>query len=319
MTPLPPPSDDPVGTTVSSPSLRCRVAGRSVVKPRNDSFDRGGATQWRANEDRFHVVQSDDGVRAAVADGAGSSGLLCGAWAEELVTRLPEAPLRDLAALDSWLAGFALTFRGEGVASLTDCAARRSKFVREGSCATLTAAWLGVDQDGAVLDWLAYGDSPIMIFDGCGALLEAHPGDPATLDRDPWLLNWKDVVSPKGLAGGRLRLPNPATVVLASDGIGQHLLLRALADRSLRPIEGGAEGRAFRLARAIADAAPSLAPPLADARRALDSQQDFTRWIESLEAAGLMANDDATLLVIDVDSAYIVATGHPVEPEPEMS
>ena len=56
--------------------------------------------------------------------------------------------------------------------------------------------------------------------------------DPSTLgemERDPHLLNWKNLAKDAHLRAGKRQSTGPATVILASDGIGQLVLFRYLA------------------------------------------------------------------------------------------
>ena len=292
--------------------VRWSIVAQSAVKPRNDSFFDAGVRRWRANEDRFHVRQGADGVAAAVADGAGSSGLFCGAWAEALVTRLPDRPIIDLPELDAWLAGFSLDFRREYTARLAADPAKRAKFVREGSCATLAACWLGLGGDGPELDWLAYGDSPLLVFDRGTVpprLVACHPARLAAFDRDPHLLNWRDVPVAAGLGVGHLALPAAASVILASDAIGQSLLWRHFAagsngagDPMAEEFQGlcAAESRLSTAARAHL-ARPADTDLIAGLRRHLGSQAAFSAMMRQSCVDGLLANDDATVVLIDVD------------------
>ena len=286
---------------------------QSVVKPRNDSFAVAAGTVWRANEDRYQVRAGRNGVVAAVADGAGASGLFCGAWAEALVRCLPDAPLVDLAGLDAWLAGFTLDFRNEFAGHLAGQRAKHGKFVREGSCAALAACWLLEGDGGVSVGWLGYGDCPVLVFDRTGIrpkLLVSHPDTMADLGRDPHLLNWKDLPVANGLRTGRVELPPRASVVLASDGIGQYLLLRHLAAaparrrprlaRDLRCLAKSDDGgRVARLAQAHL-AAPRI-DALAELRDHLTAEAAFAALVRRLHDDRLLVNDDATLVLIDVD------------------
>lgn len=295
------------------PEVRTAVFAQTAVKPRNDSFPGAAATVWRANEDRFQIGQGPHGLFAAVADGAGSSGLYCGAWAETLVRRLPDHPIRNLPGLDAWLAGFSLDFRETHGARAAADPAKRAKFIREGSCATLAAAWLGRRGGRPSVTWLAYGDSPVMIFDRTTApprLVACHPGRLAAFDRDPQLLNWRDLPVAAGLAAGIIDLPAKAAVVLATDAVGQFLLLSHFAAgapgppgmaEDFRRLAGG-EGRLSSLARAHQAAGSRSADGLEDLRRHLDSPADFAALVRRRWDDGLLANDDATVVMIEIET-----------------
>jgi len=292
--------------------------GQSVTKPRNDSFKDGAATVWRRNEDRFRISETATGVLAAVSDGAGASGLYCGAWAEALVARLPDRPLTGLVDLNGWLDGFCLDFqRGLAAQAKTD-PRKHSKFVQEGSFATLAACWLERSGPKVSCRWLAYGDSPLLVFDRTGgepALVACHPDRLAVFDRDPQLLNWKTLPEPSALKAGEVALPARATVVLASDGIGQYLLLRHLAAlqagngagallAELRRLAAEPGSRVGAAATAhLAGPPPGFAEELAELGNALATEPAFAALVAARCEAGLLANDDATLIMIDIESA----------------
>ena len=275
--------------------LSWTAQGRSVVKPRNDSFTSGDTVLWRRNEDRFRLVKTPDGVMAAISDGAGGAGLFCGPWAETLVTRLPKSPLAGLKALNQWMDGFCLTFRAEYAERSKATPARHSKFIREGSFATLVAGWLTYRQGRVMLRWLGYGDSQMMVFDRTGrqpVLAASYPTTLSALDRAPFLLNWKDMPREASLHGGEMALPDRATVVLASDGIGQYLLLRTLASLA-RPASAtgmlgefqrlsGGESKLGQAARAHrATPPPCVSTELATLRDSLSPGYDGSRSTSS--------------------------------------
>lgn len=322
------PGNDVDAAPVSSPArMTWSVSARSAAKPSNDSYRQAGDVVLRRNEDRYRLAESDDAVLAAVSDGAGSSGMFCGAWAETLVERLPQAPLSGLDDLNRWMEGFWEDFSIRTKKSAAQDAGKLSKFVREGSYATLAACWLRKRNDGISMNWLGYGDSPIYVFDRSGgeaALALCYPSGLAALERDPHLLNWKDLPRDAHLRVGTMELTGPATVILASDGIGQFVLMRYLAGACLRGAEGApgtgvsaptqelvveyrrlvqtGKGKLADMARTHLDApGPGFEAELATLRAGLASEEDFNRAIRDRHGRGLMSNDDATVIMIDID------------------
>ncbi len=304
----------PSGKVVASWLARART----TVKPRNDSYETGARTLWRRSEDRLRLSSSGGGVLAAVSDGAGASGLFCGAWAEELVGRLPAAPLSSIDDLNRWLDGFCLKFRQTTLAQCKSDPPKHSKFVREGSFATLSACWLSADDSGVTAHWLGYGDSPLLVFDRTGnepELVLAHPVSLAAFDRDPHLLNWMAVPEAQRLSAGKLLLPARATVVLASDGIGQYVMLRHLAAAGRAGSAPGAalakefaglaqrgEGRLATAAKAhAARPAASAAEAHAALWASLSDDAGFTALVASRCDEGLLANDDSTVIMIETE------------------
>ncbi|HIJ38804.1 MAG TPA: hypothetical protein HPP80_07895 [Rhodospirillaceae bacterium] len=303
-----------------TPAAIWTVQGQSVVKPGNDRFTIAGTEVWRANEDRFHINQKPDRLLAAVADGAGASGLFCGAWAETLVSRLPDDPLQTLTALDSWMAGFCLDF-GRNQAAAT-AGRQHSKLVREGSCSTLTACWLKTTDFGCHLHWLGYGDSPLLLLDRTdGApdrLLEWHPRPLRLLQRDPHLLNWKDVPTDAGFRSGTLNLERRTCMILATDAVGLYLLSCYHAQNARLTGSSSAHQSFLHEFEEMQDrkggrrdlvGQPSgfFSSEIQSLRQALLTETSFAIWLTDRYQKGLIANDDATVIIIDVEF-----------PEPEM-
>ncbi len=297
------------------PGLACEARGRSAAKPRNDSFQQGERLEWRQNEDRFRLQRSRTGLLAAVSDGAGGSGLFCGPWAETLVARLPSLPIAGIDGLNRWMDGFCLAFRSDHLQKTLSQPVKHGKFVREGSFATLAACWLSFQRGKAAMRWLGYGDSQILVFDRTGAkpvLAAAYPPTLAVLERSPALLNWKDLPDKSRLRTGALLLPPRATIAVASDGMGQFLLFSYLAGHApgLRDSRMAKEfarlsGNDSRLGEAIRahrrHPRTPFAKVLEQARAALKSDAAFCAYVQARHRDGLLANDDATLLLIDHD------------------
>ena len=320
-----PPSDikKSVGAPLTTPGGRVAATwtarARTTVKPRNDSYESGAQMVWRRSEDRIRLSATDQGVLAAVADGAGASGLYCGAWAETLVDRLPTTPISSIDDLNLWLDGFCLEFRKTIVTQCKADPPKHSKFVREGSFATLSACWLGATEKGIAAHWLGYGDSPLLIFDRTGNevdLILAHPASLAAFDRDPHLLNWTVMPEALRLSAGKVMLPARATVVLATDGIGQYLMLRYLAAarkparapvgvglaEEFRRLSQSAEGRLATAVKAHAARPSSGAPEmLAATWQDLASDGTFAALVATQCDNGLLANDDSSLIIIEIE------------------
>ena len=301
---------------VSTPGQSWSVHAVSVVKPGNDSYSvSNGADVVRANEDRWRVTDDGDALLAAVADGAGASGLFCGPWAQALVDRLPTACMDQWQQLDDWLAGVGDSFRQDQQARLGAQSVQRTKFIREGSYATLMAAWLQDCAGQVTLRWLGYGDSMMLVFvpgTDCHCLQQLYPVDWAAIQRSPFLLNWKDIPQRDALAVGQAAVPAGAIVALASDALGQYLLLRYLASPQGRdhPLWGQfqalqtGDSKLADLAKAHgAQATDDWAQDWDRMRTAMASPADFAQWVQARHRAGLMANDDSTLVVIEIAAA----------------
>ena len=299
---------------------------QSVAKPCNDYFGTGADVLWRNSEDRYRLIVSSDQIVAGVADGAGSCGLFCGAWAQRLLNHLPTTPSTDHAALNRWLDGCWENFYQEFKQQAAPDPAKHSKFVREGSFSTLIVCWLSRRNDGVSMHWLGYGDSPLYVFvpDEDGITLDAgHPSSLMAFERAPHLLNWKELPNAEYLRTGTLDLPPRATVVVASDGIGQFVVLRYLSHLYNRRVKGdavktsslggrllaefqdlitnGASGFADLARVHLTDSNADFARDLATLRASLKTEDAFAEMIRRVHEGGLAANDDASLIMIDVD------------------
>ncbi|CAK0756207.1 hypothetical protein CCP2SC5_210024 [Azospirillaceae bacterium] len=306
--------------SASTAKIEWTVRGQSVVKPRNDSFIAGDQILWRKNEDRLRLSETESGFLAAVSDGAGASGLFCGAWAETLLDHLPDRHLTGPEDLNSWLDGFCLDFYHIFSKQTKSDPRKHSKFVREGSFATLATCRLERKNAKAICFWSAYGDSSILIFDrtkGDVRLIFGYPETLSAFDRDPHLLNWKTQPTPSLFKTGEITLPKRATVVLASDGVGQFLFLRYLAtlpvdaqsDALLAEFHALAEktGSGSRVGSAISahltNPAASFVDEMAEIRNVLAAEASFASWVEKRCEENLLPNDDATIVMIDVESS----------------
>lgn len=303
-----------------------KTLGGTTEKPINDQFKSGDQIVWRKNEDRFRVADSDSYVVASVADGAGSSGMFCGAWAEALVEKLPQSPILDIDGLNGWMDGFWQDFSGEHKQKAQADAVKLNKFVREGSCSTLAACWLSREADDALrLHWLGYGDSPIYAFDhgeDGPTLINAFPETLGALESDPYLLNWKDLPKESHLKAGQMELKGPTTVVLASDGMGQFVLLRYLADLHFRQqamglasmagssvkllgefrqmLNSGSGKLAGLVKNHVETANDGFDTELGQLRAALKTETGFLEKVKDIFDKGLQPNDDSTLVMIDI-------------------
>ncbi|MBF0562151.1 MAG: hypothetical protein HQL37_09045 [Alphaproteobacteria bacterium] len=302
------------------------ASGCSVAKPSNDILGPGGVGGMRKNEDRLRLVEIENVLLAAVADGAGSSGLYCGQWAQALLDNLTKSPIRSLGGLSRWMDGFWKTFATSARAQAAPFPAKFTKLVKEGSCSTLAACWMRTNDNGGVdLRWLGYGDSLFAAFqwqDGELVMVACNPTSLGLFDRAPYLLNWKDLPAASSLHLGNMSLPPGTIVVLGSDGLGQFILLRfltalnardadaepvtgparALLDEYRRMVQTGGSKMADAARRHIAVPCVDFAADLEELRMALDSEAAFAERVRYWHGQGLLVNDDATLILIDVST-----------------
>ena len=299
--------------TITLPNWQAIAA--STVKPHNDYFEHTDqAGVWRSCEDRF--VLTDNAM--AVSDGAGGVGLYCGAWAEMLVNNLPNKALHSSNEIDKWIGTFWKKFQLAGKELAGDDFTKYSKFVQEGSFATLSGIWLSEreteeeeeeEEEEKVIDleWLVYGDSPFLLFDEDDNLITTSHSSLTELEQDPYLLNWKDLADGSKVKADKLEISKKTTVVLASDAIGEFVLFRNLLTNSqqhplleelLQLAETGI-GRVAELARKHTHhRSYQYGDKLEDLVEILNNQESFEDFVQTQYKKNLLANDDSTLVII---------------------
>jgi len=303
----------------------------TVEKPNNDLLvTTSGNLVERNNEDRFRLsCTADGGIVAGVSDGAGGQGLYCGDWAERLLTRLPQSPIDTDTQLNEWLDSFWEEFQQEFKERARIDPFLFRKFVKEGSYATLAAMWLRPDVNGIKLNALLYGDSALFVWrlaDGRPALRIAYPDKATTFLHDPYLLNWQAAAKSEKLEVLVDFAVAPGdTIVMASDGMGQYLLLRSLygtplAEQSEIASQLAQEVEEIRvshpnklavLARAHAqDHGPSFAEEFSVIRQGFGDVEAFAKFIGQRFQKGLLPNDDCTLVIVNIGTDPV--TGFPL-------
>lgn len=299
----------------------CQAWGASIEKPHNDVLvTNGGELVARKNEDRFRLGFAVPGALiAGVSDGAGGQGLFCGDWAETLLGQLPPCPIETGVELNNWLEGFWERFQQTFKERAKSDPFVYRKFVKEGSYATLAAAWLTRDETGAKFGALVYGDSPLFVWslaEECPTLRLLCPSNLSAFLHDPHLLNWRDEAQSERLQTlSNINLTPGEAIVLASDGIGQYLLFRYLygspiADQSDAALHLRATAEELRieqsskLSRLIQahEAEPDLsfADEFALLRRGFGNIETFADFIGERFERGLVPNDDCTVVVVSV-------------------
>jgi hypothetical protein len=172
--------------------------------------------KYLPNEDRW-VVKSPV---YAVADGAGGTGILCGEWAEQLVTNLPNEPFIDFTAFVAWLEPLAEAFILQHEQTLQADTHQLKRFYQEGSACTLAVLWELPNE----VRWLTYGDSLVVYQDTNGAVQSFPYQDPNQFSGGTHLLNWMSLPNETVWATGSFPKTPNAHYYLATDAVGKHLL-----------------------------------------------------------------------------------------------
>ncbi len=314
------------------------VTAATCVKPKNDILYTAQGVAARLSDDRMTVSWrgadeglADDNLLVAVSDGAGSSGIFSGEWAEYLIRYLPSAPLSNLAALESWIEGFCWDFKERYGRLASSDGFKKKRFVSEGSCATLSSAWIAKQEGGGIrADLCVYGDSPAFRFsvqaDGVYRLQDVYLPSPPDrrlqgFMRDPHLLNWNANANGLHALFTETELQAGDVLVMCSDGIGQYVLLSYLTSTDvqesssdlteqlldeLKDVVDRDPGAFGRLARAYCDrkAAPVwFSDVIKELRRHMVDTGAFSDHMAVLLSEDLIANDDCSLILVDVPFA----------------
>lgn len=165
-----------------------------------------------------------DDTLMAVADGAGGVGIFAGEWAAHMLQHLPENPFSNADDFINWTSQRWEAFY-QGIDALTLTSEVKSKFIEEGSLATLAVAWLRHAEDLTIADVFIYGDSAVILYDPAANVLRALPDDLLTYTSNPYLINWKHDPTPEGFRKTTLEVLPGQDLLIVSDAIAQYLLL----------------------------------------------------------------------------------------------
>jgi serine/threonine protein phosphatase PrpC len=158
------------------------------------------------------------GDLCSLADGAGGTGILCGEWAEYILSKLPSAPISSFATFLDWFEQYAEDFVNQHEADLKVDLFKLRKFYEEGSACTLAALW----RDGGKAYWLTYGDAHV--FHIRESSFQCAPYQSREeFSRGTHLLNWKSLPNPEGVRFGIFTLESDSTLLLATDEVSKHL------------------------------------------------------------------------------------------------
>jgi hypothetical protein len=160
----------------------------------------------------------------AVADGAGGVGIFAGEWAAYLLENLPETPFLNCDDFILWTSQLWEAFY-QRIDAMPLASEVKSKFLEEGSLATLAVAWLRHAEDRTIADVFIYGDSAVILYDPAANVLRALPDDLLTYTSNPYLINWKHDPTPEGFRKTTLEVHPGQDLLIVSDAIAQYLLL----------------------------------------------------------------------------------------------
>jgi hypothetical protein len=254
------------------------------------------------SEDRFRVEEN----LLAVADGAGGTGIFAGEWAAYLLENLPDAPFVTPKDVDTWLEGIWEVFYNQYE---SQCANGdiRSKFLEEGSFATLATVWLSKAKSGYQAHYRIFGDSVVLLFHPQNGLEFCSHPDLRIFAESPDLLNWKEAPRLDALMLGNFPIATNSILLLCSDALEQYLLLTHALYREKTHGEAGQlpqlramPVRLSALLESLENAKYGdkdwLKEVLFPLQQASKSEKDFKTYLYDLVQKGHLATDDYTLV-----------------------
>ena len=248
------------------------------------------------NEDALRV---GDGF-IAVSDGAGGCGLFCGEWSNYLLKHLSEEkPITSFDDLDSLIERIWEPFyKDHERIVLEQDGLSQNKFYKEGSCATLAAAWLCPD---SICKWAAYGDSAVFHYNKSTDCLEYSFTHLEDFSNPPYLISCKDPLVKEGFKSGEWSIDDNSRVFIASDALAHYILLMFMAthpewdkESRQRIIEANSQDLAMlQLAESMNESFPELVEELLAYTE--DEGGAFRSFLVSQHQLGLLDIDDYTL------------------------
>ena len=155
----------------------------------------------------------------AVSDGAGGGGVFAERWSQYLVEHLPDKPIADYQAFDSWIDDIWEPFYNECEAQAKDIGGMfLNKFYDEGAFATLVAVW----SDGR---WIRYGDSVAFCYNWKTHELQSSFRRLADFNNPPYLINCKEPLSEEGFNSGAFKMDDDGVMFVASDALAHYILM----------------------------------------------------------------------------------------------
>ena len=250
------------------------------------------------NEDSFKSL--DDFI--AVSDGAGGCGLFANKWSKYLIDHIDETePIGNFKNLDSWIDSIWQPFYNEHeLLAKEQDGIFQDKFYKEGSCATIAAAW---KTSVIEVKWATYGDSVVFHYNRATDFMETSFSHLDDFAKSPCLISCKDPLTENGFKAGKFVIGPDSLVFAASDSISHYMILMYMASHP--DWEKETRERIFKSQSndatmlAIAD---SIKKPFSELIEQLvellDSQEDFEFFARQQNAQGLLDIDDYTLVMM---------------------
>jgi hypothetical protein len=240
----------------------------------------------------------------AIADGAGGVGIFAAEWANFLLGKLPEKPFAESNDMILWANEIWEEFY-QDIDNQDLGIDIRSKFIEEGSLATLIAAYY----DGKRLRTISYGDSALLLYNAKKNTLRALPSELNTYVKNPFLINWKEEILPEGIKIIDFSWKKQEQLLLCSDALAQFLLLAFAClnpksdwETQLFDLQKTHQShRIFQFVESInqyynkdAGFDKDIWSPLCEA---MQNEENFKKYVYQLCEQGLIPNDDYTAIL----------------------
>lgn len=264
-------------------------------------------TQYTARraDKAVDAATNEDAVLAkpniiAVSDGAGGCGIFADRWSEYLLSKLTEKPFATFTEFSQWTDQIWQEFYNDIERGLSQYSPIvQNKFNNEGSYATLAAVWHNTQN--STIDWCCYGDSAIFVYrPSTGKMVFMSCIEIETYNRNPHLINWKDIPSEKHFREGKVAIETTDMVFCASDALSCMLTMSYYASQDREQLLkcSNSDTRLAHHAREILEWSTThkfyedmLKPLIA----ACDNAQ-FAEKLHAFHKIGILGNDDYSLV-----------------------
>jgi len=297
---------------------------QTTEKPNNDYFENNN--KWRKNEDRVVVKEiSHNKLLFGLADGAGSSGLYCGEWAQCLLDNLPKNPITNCDDFNDWIESFWESFYNKYISASND-KFLKNKLLDEGSCSTLLSGWMDIFNDYYILYLISYGDSVFFNFqlnDNIAILRNIYPNSSLEFfEKAPHLINWNKKAINSYFFYHKLKLERSDVIIATTDGFAQYLFTQYLIDIHMKNVKNIKlstkdyellqinqsyinDPNNIKVKKSIKNLLDecgdkfSFKNLLSTIKNKLTSSNTFKDYTYDLYNKGLLSNDDCSVIYID--------------------
>ncbi len=250
------------------------------------------------------AAPNEDSVMArgnilAVSDGAGGCGIFAKEWSQYLLDQLPEQPFGAFSDFSTWTDSIWEEFYQARIADMGKYDFFvANKFDNEGSFATLAAVWLEEER----MHWCVYGDSAVFVLNRASSEMQfMSTDDVAAYEKNPPLINWKDLPKESAYRHGTCDLGDDDIVLVASDALSCYITMLYYSYHNqgrLDSIESA--GKLASLVSSIReqeDRAGSFVDALEESILTPDGgNEEFRKKLSDLHAKGCILDDDFSLV-----------------------